>query len=350
MKLPCLRLKNRTPSRGRPLRTLLLSLLLGNIVGVLLMLLDRYDSAITSLVLVNAVSLCIWASVRAVRIVTRGHVGPVTALLLAGPAGLLLGSQVTGLIGFDNPVAQWLVDPWHQWRGIVTSLVFTVAAGTFILRDLAASEYRAGLDAHRRQAAEARQAEALARLALLQAQIEPHFLFNTLANVRSMLDRDPRTAGQMLDLLNRYLRASLGRTRAPMSTCAEEIDLVEALLGIAAIRLGERLRYEIRLPDTLREAHLPPLLLQPLVENALKHGIEPAVDGGRIEVECTAHLGRLHLRVRDTGVGFQEAAPAGVGLSNIRARLASLYGSEGQLALHHNTPRGTVAEVSMPLT
>jgi len=164
-----------------------------------------------------------------------------------------------------------------------------------------------------------------------------------------MLERDPRTAGHMLDHLNRYLRASLGRTRKPSSTCAEELELIEALLAIAAIRLGSRLRYELRLPEELRQARLPPLLLQPLVENALKHGIEPAVEGGQIEVDCAAPDGRLVLRVRDTGMGFTECAPAGVGLANIRARLASLFGTEGELALYRNEPRGTVAELTLPL-
>jgi hypothetical protein len=332
------------------LRTLLLTALIANTIAALVVLLDPYDSLIGVITVANATGFAIWSIVLIVRTLSRGRIGRLTSLVIAGPTGTLLGFEVGGLIGRGNPVTRWLGDPWHQWRPIATALLLTFASIVFVLRHLAAIEYRAGLEAQHRQAAEARQAEALAQLALLQAQIEPHFLFNTLANVRSMLERDPRTAGRMLDLLNRYLRSSLGRTRAPRSTCGEEIELVDALLGIAGIRLGSRLRYEIRIPETLRAARLPPLLLQPLVENALKHGIEPAVEGGAVEVECMAEGGRLVLRVRDTGVGFQEGAPAGVGLSNIRARLASLYGANGQLALYANEPRGTVAELTLPLT
>ncbi|MBF3728005.1 histidine kinase, partial [Burkholderia pseudomallei] len=122
----------------------------------------------------------------------------------------------------------------------------------------------ASLETQRREAAEARQAETAARLALLQAQIEPHFLFNTLANVQSLIERDPARASTMLDSLNRYLRASLGRTRKAASTLGEELELIEALLQIASIRLGERLRYAIDVPAPLRELAFSPLLLQPL--------------------------------------------------------------------------------------
>jgi len=232
---------------------------------------------------------------------------------------------------------------------LASTVLLVAAALVFGVRSYAASNYRARLEAQLRQVAEARRGEALARLALLQAQIEPHFLFNTLANVQSMIEREPRTAARMLDHLNSYLRGALGRTRGPSSTCWHEMELIEALLAIAAIRLGVRLRYKFELPEELRKARLPPLLLQPLVENALKHGIEPAVEGGEVEVVCGACDGRLVLTVRDTGMGFQEGAPAGVGLANIRARLESLYGEGGQLTLHRNEPRGTVAEIRLPL-
>lgn len=344
----------KTPFRQTPrpsswwwsaLGTLVLTVLVASTVSALLALMVPDVSLPGVLVVSHAVGLSMWACGQLVARFLRGRIRPGVMLLLVTPAASLLGFEINGLMGFYNPLA----NPWHGWRTILTSLLLVFVSSLFILRHLAASEYRAGLDAERRRAAEARQAEALARLALLQAQIEPHFLFNTLANVRSMVDRDPRTAGRMLDLLNSYLRSSLGRTRAPLSSCGEEMQLLGALLGIAAIRLGSRLRYEICLPEDLRSARLPPLLVQPLVENALTHGIEPSVEGGEVRVECVAQAGRLLVRVRDTGMGFQETAPAGGGLSNIRSRLASLYGPEGQLALYRNEPRGTVAELTLPL-
>ncbi|KAF1033818.1 MAG: Sensor histidine kinase BtsS [Burkholderia lata] len=181
---------------------------------------------------------------------------------------------------------------------------------------------RATLETERREAAEVRQAETAARLALLQAQIEPHFLFNTLANVQSLIERDPARASTMLGSLNRYLRASLRRTRDATSTLGEELDLVEALLKIASIRLGERLSYAIDVPADLHALLFSPLLLQPLVENALLHGIEPSIDGGVIVIRGRMRGDRLELNVIDTGVGLGKSDTrlhGGVGLANVSA-------------------------------
>jgi sensor histidine kinase YesM len=209
---------------------------------------------------------------------------------------------------------------------------------------------RTALETEKRRAAELHQSETAARLAMLQAQIEPHFLFNTLANVQSLISRDPERATQMLDHLNRYLRASLGRTRKPQSTLAEELSLIEALLSIAAIRLGERLQYRIDVPLDLRDAILPPLLLQPLVENALLHGIEPAVDGGSITVSAARDGAHLVLSVVDTGVGLGVSSHVhgGVGLSSVRTRLQTLYGDGASLSISTNAGPGVTARLTLP--
>ncbi|MGI4901801.1 MAG: sensor histidine kinase, partial [Janthinobacterium lividum] len=218
--------------------------------------------------------------------------------------------------------------------------------------------YRKDLETARRRAAELLQAETAARLALLQAQIEPHFLFNTLANVQSLIKRRPDAAEAMLDSLNRYLRASLGRTRQAVSSLQQEIELVQALLSIAVLRLGPRLDFEIEVPAGLHSVALPPLLLQPLVENALLHGIEPSIDGGTIRVVARAERTRLSLRVEDSGVGLTPphnvdgAASAlhhGVGLANVRARLTSLYGDAATLEVCANQQGGVTAELLLPL-
>jgi sensor histidine kinase YesM len=204
------------------------------------------------------------------------------------------------------------------------------------------------LERERRRAAEALHAETLARLSLLQAQIEPHFLFNTLANIHSLIKEDAQAASLMLEQLNAYLRTSLRRTRQPTSTVGDELELVEILLAIAAVRLGSRLEYTISAPDELRTAPLPPLLLQPLVENAVRHGIEPAVSGGQIRVEVTRTDDALELTVNDTGVGLNAEAPKGVGLANVRARLESLYGTRGRLEFYAGAPRGVIARLIVP--
>jgi sensor histidine kinase YesM len=190
---------------------------------------------------------------------------------------------------------------------------------------------------------------AAARLQVLQAQIEPHFLFNTLAHVRSAVESEPQVAQSMLDHLIRYLRGTLNRSRETAHRLCEEQELIDALLAIAAMRLGSRLRYRIHMDASLKDLLLPPLLLQPLVENAIKHGIEPALEGGEIVVEAEGANEELVLRVTDTGKGLAGAAPEGVGLSNVRARLANLYGSRGRLSLFSNPGHGVIAELRLPM-
>ena len=227
--------------------------------------------------------------------------------------------------------------------------MIAIFATSFFIFYWRAEAYRADLQSERRRAAEALQSETSAKLALLQAQIEPHFLFNTLANAQSVIESDPKTAKSILEHLNHYLRVSLGRTRRTSTTLADELSLIGALLVIAGLRLGERLRYSISVPDELMATQLPPLLLQPLVENALKHGIEPSVTGGEIRIDARSDGHLLHLRVRDTGVGLDTGSPEGVGLANVRGRLASLYGDRGRLAIYSEAPHGVVAEITMPL-
>jgi signal transduction histidine kinase len=197
---------------------------------------------------------------------------------------------------------------------------------------------------------------ATAELKLLQAQIEPHFLFNTLANVQCLIDTSPRDAKAMLGALNQLLRASLARTRAKETTLAAECELLDRYLTILKIRMGDRLQFAIELPEDLACVAIPPLLLQPIVENAIKHGIEPKVDGGRIEVNIHADSAKIKIVVSDTGMGFTHAAGAaptsgtGLGLANIRARLAHTYGEAAVLAILSPDTGGTRVELTLPLT
>jgi len=188
----------------------------------------------------------------------------------------------------------------------------------------------------------------------LQAQIEPHFLFNTLANVQSLIERDPKRAASMLDSLNRYLRASLKRTRDAASTLKDELELVQALLDIASIRLGDRLRYTIDIGEPIRQVPLAPLLMQPLVENALLHGIEPSIDGGEIRIVGRIEDDRLTLDVIDTGVGLGHSTKlhGGVGLSNVRARLNSVYGARASVSVVANAEgaRGVTSSLRIPVS
>ena len=202
------------------------------------------------------------------------------------------------------------------------------------------------------QIAAAAQLLAEARLRALQAQIEPHFLYNTLANVLSLIDTQPAQARHMLERFIDYLRASLTSSRAEHATLGGELDLVAAYLDVLAVRMGPRLRYRIEAADAARAIRIAPMLLQPIVENAVMHGLEPKVDGGEIVLRAHADLATLHIEVADSGAGLSIKPPrpgGGVGLANLRSRLRSLYGPGAEVQLLENQPCGMTVRVLLPL-
>lgn len=186
-------------------------------------------------------------------------------------------------------------------------------------------------------------------LRLLQAQIEPHFLFNTLSNIMSLLEREPEKGKTMLSDLTRYLRTSLSKTRRNVSTVGQEIALIQDYLKIFKVRMGERLRFQIEVPNDLNVRPFPPMLIQPLVENAIRHGLEPIIDGGQISIKADITInGGIRVEVADTGLGFHEGNHHGIGLANIRERLESLYKGTAQLILEENKPSGLKAIIEVP--
>ncbi len=300
-----------------------------------------------SLITSNSIGLSTWALTVLVRVPLRGRL-PVWALTIAIFAGFFLGSRIGTLFGAPDFAMSLVRHPGAMGRVILSQVMVGIVVTAFFLYFSHTQSVKKDLERERRRAAEALQAETLARLSLLQAQIEPHFLFNTLANIHSLIKEDPDAASAVLEQLNAYLRTSLRRTRQPASTLGDELELVEILLAIAQVRLGSRLEYTISAPSELRSAPLPPLLLQPLVENAVRHGIEPAVAGGKISVEIRRNDGVLELTVNDTGVGLNAEAPKGVGLANVRARLESLYGTRGRLEFYAGAPSGVIAKLIVP--
>ena len=192
------------------------------------------------------------------------------------------------------------------------------------------------------------------QLRLLQAQIEPHFLFNTLANVQSLMDHDLPKARQMLASFTDYMRASLTTLRGDHSEVAHELALAQSYLQLLQSRMEDRLAFTITADDAARRQPLPPLLLQPLVENAVVHGLEPSIPGGTVRVSAQVHGSQLVLEVQDDGCGL--AAPArrssrpgaGLALANIRQRLLARYGSAASLELSAANP-GTLARITLPL-
>jgi hypothetical protein len=187
-----------------------------------------------------------------------------------------------------------------------------------------------------------------ARLALLTAQIEPHFLFNTLANVQALVESGSPRAAPVLGSLIAYLRAALPRLKGgAQATLADELDLVRAYLELMHLRMPDRLEYRVAVEPALGTLHFPPMALLTLVENAIRHGIDPGEQGGRVEVGGAREAGgpRVRLWVADTGIGLRHGGAPGTGLANLRARLQGVYGPTAQLRLVPNAPRGVRAEL-----
>jgi signal transduction histidine kinase len=189
-----------------------------------------------------------------------------------------------------------------------------------------------------------------AQLQVLEAQIEPHFLFNALATVKRLFQTSPDTGDRMLENMMRYLAIALPQMRAGDSTVDREVALAEAYLDIQKIRMGRRLAYRVDVPDNLRNALLPSLMLPTLIENAIKHGIGPLREGGSIEIRARAVDGQLQVSVADTGRGIGESSGVGTGLANLRARLAAKYGAEGRLSLAPVQPHGVSFTLVLPFS
>jgi hypothetical protein len=188
-----------------------------------------------------------------------------------------------------------------------------------------------------------------ASLRVLQAQVSPHFLFNTLANVRRLAQIDRKAAAAMLGDLIEYFSVTLARRDAPQTTLAEETRLVDAYLRIHGVRMGNRLAYQIDVPPSLAHVRIPSMLLLTLVENAIKHGLNPLAEGGFVRLKVERRGGDVHLQVADNGRGLTVTEGHGTGLANARARLAILYGERATLTVGPGEPRGFVANVSLPL-
>jgi two-component system, LytTR family, sensor kinase len=234
------------------------------------------------------------------------------------------------------------------WFGFLNALVIylgVLAAGL-------ARAYSLRLGARREQATQLQAQLAEARLDALRSQLDPHFLFNTLNAVSSLVERDPRGVRRMITRLSELLRYSMEGAREPEITLRRELDLLDRYLDIMQVRFPG-LNVLRLLDDDALDVMVPSMILQPLVENAIRHGVERMTEPGRIEIEAILEGDTLMLRVSDNGPG-ESAVPdserGGVGLRNTRARLEQLYGPAGQFSLNRNSEELTVAEVRLPAT
>lgn len=258
---------------------------------------------------------------------------------------------------------QWQDHPFHgsgdDWRGWLAILVISIAASLGVMGYFYS---RATMALSEAAAQAAARTAAQTQLKLLQSQLEPHMLFNTLANLRVLIGVDAERAQEMLDQLIAFLRATLSASQATLHPLQAEFDRIADYLALMQVRMGSRLGVTLALPPELAAQPVPPLLLQPLVENAIKHGLEPLRRGGHITVSAQAQAGQLVLRVLDTGRGLHAAAQGpevasaanvaglGFGTVQIRERLATLYGPHAHLHLDDAPEGGTCATLTLPWT
>ncbi|MBN8758078.1 MULTISPECIES: sensor histidine kinase [Variovorax] len=300
-----------------------------------------------------SIGIVAWLFIDIGRLLLSGHreslwpEWPRGMLLIA--AGVAVGFFVGNLIGdawVGAPTFDFLDLKGHKLATGITITIIAAIGMSFFFYSLGKSKHmQSQIEVAQRNATEA-------RLKLLETQLEPHMLFNTLANLRVLITVDPPRAVAMLDRLNSYLRMTLSGSRALSHPLSAEFERLADYLELMSVRMGDRLHYTLELPESLRDAPVPPLLLQPLVENSIRHGLEPKVEGGEITVRAREDAGQLVIEVSDTGVGLDAAPPSegsSFGLEQVRERLATVYGAQGALRLAPTGAGGTCATLNFPL-
>ena len=266
-------------------------------------------------------------------------------------AGVFVGFLLASALFGHGYLPTWLFSVRGAGSIVVVSLIISGVLLLIFLPRERAARAEAAMAREQARVAAAERAATLAQMKLLEAQVEPHFLYNTLAHVVSLIDAEPATARRMLDRLIVLLRATASAATGA-ATLGGQLELVRAYLDIIALRMGPRLAWNVDVPTELDALPLPPALLQPIVENAVKHGLEPKLDGGSVTIGARREERTLTLTVADTGLGFRAMrgqGSTGLGLPNLRARLATLYGNAARLTIEDNAPMGSRVTLVIPL-
>jgi hypothetical protein len=259
--------------------------------------------------------------------------------------------------GAVDDAAEAKVSRYHKQASTwFNSFVLLLVMALFGVKALMGGKKRAELQTQSANAAAERESMqrqlSEARMQMMQAQVEPHFLFNTLASVEHLIETNPPRASAMQRSLIQYLRAVLPQMRdnTLVTNLGREVDMVTAYLNLLKMRMEERLTVDMRIPDGLRSAAFPPMMLQSMVENAIKHGLECKPEGGTLKIVADVADNKLRVTVTDDGVGFGvvPSTGTGLGLPTIRERLRLLHGESGQLHIAANSPSGVIAMVEVP--
>lgn len=265
------------------------------------------------------------------------------AMAVGAMVGLFAGQSAVALIaqgGMPMPL------PEQQPKSYTSGLLYAVLFGSIVSYVFLSLQK---ISDERIKRLEIQKNAVVTEIKLLQSQMEPHFLFNTLSNVIGLIDQDPQKAKRMLEAFTLFLRATLVTTRSKLIPLSKEIEVVKNYLAVFAVRMGDRLHYTIDIPDSLLDFQVPPMLLQPLVENAIKHGLEPSAQGGELRIQAIRNGDYVSLLVADSGVGVKELSPGiGIGLENIKKRLDLLYQGQSRLLFEENKPSGVKVIIELP--
>ena len=326
----------------------IITLLLCLAVAVLLWLLGISRPFWVSLTISLCIGLSINTSFLLLRVPCEKLIGPLLSSVVITSIGLAIGLTLAGGLVTGN----WMYFIDGRYTSIIIGVFFGIVGFMIVSSRERLAETREEL-ANLRAEQAARERELLqTELKLLQAQIEPHFLFNTLSNVIGLVHTDPDAAEKTLLNLSTLLRSSLRRTRSESASLAEELEIVRAYLAIQGIRMRGRLEYQLDIEDDSATLNwpLPPLIIQPLVENAILHGIDPSEQGGTVTVAARREADLLVITITDTGVGISAGGSGGegTGLANVRDRLHGLYGEGASLDFEENTPSGVRVTIRIP--
>jgi sensor histidine kinase YesM len=264
--------------------------------------------------------------------------------------GVFIGYSIASyLLGYGD-FRRWLFTPRGFAVVLFLSLIVSAILLMIFLQRERAARAETAMALEQARVAAAERATTTARLKLLEAQIEPHFLYNTLAHVISLIDHEPSTARHMVERLIELLRATAAAP-ANEGTLADQLRWLRAYLEILQLRMGGRLQWRIDVPEDLLGLPVPPMILQPVVENAIKHGLEPKIEGGRLEISARRGPDGVRLTVRDSGLGFRATRKDdadSLGLANLRARLLAAHGADARLIIEDNAPSGACVSVVLP--
>ncbi len=303
------------------------------------------ESLILSQCIGISIALAVFTTIHIIRTPKLVHqVAFITIAVIAGSIiGMTVGAIVVNLAMHGILPPKLLGSGWQDYR---SSLLYSGLFGS-VISYLFLSLQR--ISDEQVQRLEAEKNAVVTELRLLQAQMEPHFLFNTISNIISLVEGEPEKARRMLESFAALLRVSFETALEKTIPLSQEMDIIKHYLEIYSMRMGDRLCYTIQLPEGLRAVPVPSLLIQPLVENAIRHGLEPSIKGGELSIRGELENGVVSITVADTGRGMnEESGRKGVGLDNIRRRLLLLYGSGTRLTLYKNKPTGIKAVIEIP--